>query len=88
MDKEKLKGVAIHCKTEKEAIQCCNLADKLGLKWLSGNSFAEINNLEYYKGETTYDFYLGAFADIGWSKFDANEIHSAKWFIKNFGNNN
>ena len=87
MDIEKLKGVAIHCETEKEAIECCNLADKLGLKWLSGNSFAKLTYWKHYKGKTIYDFYLGAFSDIRWGTFDANEIHSSEWFLKNFGTN-
>ena len=87
MDIEKLKGVAIHCKTEKEAIECCNLADKLGLKWLSGKSFSKINFWEHYKEGTIYDFYQGIFSDIRWSEDYVHKIHSSKWFLKNFGTN-
>ena len=43
MDIEKLKGVAIHCKTEKEAIECCNLADKFGYFWSNGERFTIFN---------------------------------------------
>ena len=88
MDIEKLKGVAIHCKTEKEAIACCNLADKLGLKWMSAHRFSEINNWKDFREKTAYVFYEGTYSDFNDCKICGCKIHYAQWFLKNFGNNN
>ena len=87
MDIEKLKGVAIHCKTDKEAIECCNLADKLGLKWLSGDSFLSFNPWEDFGQETCYNFSEGTYCDKDCCIENKDEIHSSKWFLKNFGDN-
>ena len=88
MDIEKLKGVAIHCKTENEAIECCNLADKLGYFWSSGDRFSCFNWWCILKGETCYNFTEGAYLYKDWYIDNGYKIHSAKWFLKNFGNNN
>ena len=39
MELKNLEGIAIHCLNTKEANKCCELAHKLGLKWLSGLSY-------------------------------------------------
>ena len=87
MDIEKLKGVAIHCKTEKEAIECCNIADKLGCLWSSGDRFSSFNPWEDFGQETCYNFSEGTYCDKDCCRENECKIHSSKWFIKNFGNN-
>ena len=84
MDIEKLRNIAIRCKTKQEAIKCCNLADELGLQWQSGNKFSEFNNWKYFKEQTAYVFYEGTFADFKNCKICGCKIHYAQWFLKNF----
>ena len=83
---EKLKFVAIHCKTKKEAVECCTLADKLGLRWLARERFTELNYWKTYESETAYNFLGGTYSNVEWCKTSGFKIHSAKWFLKNFGN--
>ena len=84
MDKENFKNVAIHCKTEKEAIECCYLADKLGFRWFGGTRFSSFNLWEFFKGETCYNFTEGAYCNKDWYRENKYKIHSSKWFLKNF----
>ena len=86
MEIEELKGVAIHCKTEKEAIECCDLADKLGYRWFDGRRFSSFNLWEFFKGGTCYSFSEGAYYIKDWYIENEYKIHSSKWFLKNFGN--
>ena len=83
---EPLKNVVIHCKTEKEAIECCNLADKLGFKWLYGydGRFTDLTHWEDYREDTAYDFYEGTYGHFDECKNSGCKIHSAQWFIDNF----
>ena len=83
---EPLKNAVIHCKTEKEAIECCNLADKLGFKWLSGydGRFTDLTHWEDYREDTAYDFYEGTYGHFDECKTFGCKIHSAQWFIDNF----
>ena len=62
-DFEKYKGqkVAMHCKTEKEAIDFCNYMYNHGKKWTSGRSYKEDTNYIYYHSETCYCFNNGTY---------------------------
>lgn len=52
MDKDN--KIAVHCKTEEEAIDFCRQMDGHGLKWCDSVSYIEENNWEKYKKETCY----------------------------------
>lgn len=62
-DFEKYKGqkVAMHCKTEQEAIDFCNYMYNHGKKWTSGGSYKEYTNYIHYNSETCYCFNNGTF---------------------------
>lgn len=62
-DFEKYKGqkVAMHCKTEQEAIDFCNYMYNHGKKWTSGRSYKEDTNYIYYHSETCYCFNNGTY---------------------------
>lgn len=47
-------NIAVHCKTEEEAIDFCKKMDKLGMRWCSGGSYINNNNWYEYKEETCY----------------------------------
>lgn len=62
-DFEKYKGqkIAMHCKTEQEAIDFCNYMYNHGKKWTSGGSYKEDTNYIYYHSETCYCFNDGVY---------------------------
>ena len=84
MTKEDLKNFAIHCETEEEAIKCCELADSLGWRFMSGNRFTESDVLDLSKKDICYNFYSGQYCDIDYYKSEGYTIKSAQWFIDNF----
>ena len=84
MIKDYLNYVAIHCKTEDEAIKCCYLANLLGLKWWIGGLFTETNNWKHYKECTCYNFLGGSYDHKEHFKNNGYVIRSAQWFLDNF----
>lgn len=52
--------IAVHCKTEEEAINFCNQMDKHGIKWCDGLSYTRYTR---YKEQTCYTGY-GAYASF------------------------
>lgn len=46
--------IAVHCKTEEEAVDFCKQMHEHGMKWCTGKSYMEKTNYEEYKGETCY----------------------------------
>lgn len=46
--------IAVHCKTEEEAVDFCKQMHEHGMKWCTGRSYMEKTNYEEYKGETCY----------------------------------
>ena len=52
--KNKDNRIAVHCKTEEEAIDFCKQMHEHGMKWCTGKSYMEKTNYEEYKGETCY----------------------------------
>ena len=46
--------IAVHCKTEEEAVDFCERMHKQGMKWCTGKSYMEKTKYEEYKGETCY----------------------------------
>ncbi len=69
--KEKL---AIHCNTEEKANKLLTAFDKLGKKWLYGNSYLESNYWEYNKKNTCYNN-SNQYADIHWYKHNNYKIY-------------
>lgn len=46
--------IAVHCRTEEEAVDFCKRMHEHGKKWCTGGSYMEKTNYEEYKGETCY----------------------------------
>ena len=69
--------IAVHCKTEEEAIDFCSQSHEHDYDWISGRSRAEITNWdsESYAEETcyTYDSYCGK------SYFKLEEYKIVEW---------
>lgn len=63
-DFEKYKGqkVAMHCKTEQEAIDFCNYMHENGKRWFSGRTYKQATNYSDYGSETCYWFNNGTYA--------------------------
>lgn len=59
----KYKGqkVAMHCKTEQEAIDFCNYMYNHGKKWIGGKSYKEDISYIYHHSETCYCFNNGTY---------------------------
>lgn len=82
---ESLSNIAVHCEIKEEAIACCDLANKLGLKWADGDKFTDKYQWDYFKNKTCYFFLEGFFGFIDdVQKEGKYTIKSAQWFIKNF----
>lgn len=47
-------NLAIHCKTEEEANELLKAFDKLGQRWVNGQSYIGINHWEEEKENTCY----------------------------------
>lgn len=52
--KNKCNKIAVHCKTEEEAVDFCKQMHEHEMKWCTGKSYMEKTNYEEYKGETCY----------------------------------
>lgn len=46
--------IAVHCKTEEEALDFCKQMHEHGMKWYTGVSYMGKTNYEKYEGETCY----------------------------------
>lgn len=46
--------IAVHCKTEEEAIDFCKQMDEHGMKWISGRSYYDTNNWNQHYEKTVY----------------------------------
>lgn len=53
MDKDN--NIAVHCKTEEEAIDFCKQMDAHGMKWKDGDRYLEKNNWRNYREKTCYN---------------------------------
>lgn len=75
-DFEKYKGqkVVMHCKTEEEAKDFCRVMDEAGLCWYSGRTYKEVNNYDYFKERTCYNFKDGDYSGISFYKAEGFEI--------------
>lgn len=66
--------LAIHCKTEEQAIKLLEVFDKLGKKWLCGNSYLESNYWEANKEDNCYNN-TNQYEDIRWYKHKKYKIY-------------
>lgn len=75
----KYKGqkVAMHCKTEQEAIDFCNYMHEHGKKWNNGEPYGLIINYNVYGSKTCYWFNAGKFGDKEW--FIENDFEILEW---------
>lgn len=60
-------NIAVHCKTEEEAINLCNQMNKHGMKWIDGLSYLTSTQYASYKEQTCYTGY-GAYASFDYYK--------------------
>lgn len=51
--------VVIHCKTEAEALECCEFLNCLGLTWKSKEPYKNNTKYNFFEAETCYDFKTG-----------------------------
>lgn len=72
---DKTNKIAVHCKTEEEAIDFCKKMDEHGMLWHSGNSYIEKNEWGGYgyKEETCYSN-NGYFADKNFYKENGYKV--------------
>jgi len=59
---------AMHCKTEKEAVEFCKVMDKNGRVWDDGDCYTNEINYQRYKTRTCYSLNIGTFADLEYFK--------------------
>jgi hypothetical protein len=71
--KNKDNKIAVHCKTEEEAIDFCKRMHEHGMKWCTGKSYMEKTNYEEYKGETCY-IRFGMFSSYRYYNSEGYEI--------------
>lgn len=71
--KNKDNKIAVHCKTEEEAIDFCKQMHEHGMKWCTGKSYMEKTNYEEYKGETCY-IGFGMFSSYRYCNSEGYEI--------------
>lgn len=84
MEIKDLKDIVINCKTEEEAQECCNLADKLGLKWKGGEPYTGSTLWKTYRADMCYDFLAGDCCSCSYAATHNFAIHSSKWFLENY----
>lgn len=84
MELKDLENIVIHCLNTEEAKECCDLADRLGLKWGSGLSYREEIHWKSYKENTCYDFCGGEYAPKEFMEENGYTIKPASWFLDNF----
>ena len=65
--KNKDNKIAVHCKTEEEAIDFCKRMHEHGMKWRDGESYLECTEYGKYLSETCYTGY-GEFASYDFYK--------------------
>lgn len=65
--------IVVHCKTNNEAEAFCNLMDKHGLKWSSGESYTEKTRWKIHKTETCYSS-EGCYSDKLWYEYAGYKI--------------
>lgn len=74
----------MHCKTEEETEEFCEVMHNAGMKWSSGSSYLNMNYYEDYKERTCYEFNEGCFGSkeyfmsvdykiLEWSDFKEQE---------------
>lgn len=86
-DKYKGQKVAMHCKTEEEAFDFCDLMHKHHKKWFNGITYKQTTNYSNYCDETCYCFNCGTFGRKSWLMDKGYEIlqwndYMNKQFIK------
>lgn len=70
--------IAVHCKTEEEAIDFCRQMNTHGMKWYNGDSYLKKNNWDRYKEETCYKN-NGCFASFLFYKENCKEMKFIEW---------
>jgi len=89
MIKEDLENIAIFCKTEEEAKDCCKLAKDLGWAWIDGENYDDTCWCHVGKKDIGiyYYFHDGRYYVGGdFPTNDKNIVKSAQWFLDNFKN--
>lgn len=66
--------LAIHCKTEEQAIKLLEVFDKLGKKWRDGSKYLEYIYWEYEEENTCYDNTNG-YSPLKWYKENDYKVY-------------
>ena len=77
------KGIGIHCKNKKDAIELLTLADSLGYKWCNGRSFLYDKYMQYHNENTYYDICAGEYCDVNYI-WDKDIVITFNDFMKNY----
>lgn len=71
--KNKYNKIAVHCKTEEEAIDFCKQRHERGMKWCTGKSYMEKTNYKEYEERTCYTG-DGMYSSHGYYKSEGYKI--------------
>lgn len=68
----------VHCETEQEAIEICNLLHKMGERWCNGRSYEKETRWHDYEDKICYNVCHGSFASIHFYSGQGMNIVKAK----------
>lgn len=74
----------MHCKTMEEAENFCQVLNRNGKVWSSGDRYTKYTNWDVYQSQTVYYFNKGTFGDI--DLVQENQVTILKWhdFMNDF----
>lgn len=78
---ELLHNVAVHCKTGEEANEVLELGEKVGYKWIEGQSFLTSTFYDEYKDETCYSIKTGQYGTLNYYQRIDYKVITAQEFI-------
>lgn len=70
-------NIAVHCKTEEEAIDFCKKMDKLGMRWHSGRKYTEDNDWYVHRDKMCY-YNDGEYSSLNYAE-ENNEYKILEW---------
>lgn len=71
----------IHCETEEQANDICQLMHEAGFKWCNGKTYLYYNDYNSYKSETCYIPKEGMYCSLKYAKRSNYTIYKAEQFL-------